>query len=194
MEKVMTPKFRVSFPNVFKPTAFQVGQDPKYSVVMLFDKSCDLKALKDLARRAAVDKWGENTSKWPKGMRNPFRDGDEEKPGVDGYENVTFVSASSKIKPGLVDSNVQPIIGEDEFYAGCYARATLTAYAYDIAGNRGVAFGLQNIQKLADGERFSGRSSAESEFEAVEDEFGGDTQTPPQTTEVKQESASDMFA
>jgi hypothetical protein len=73
------------------------------------------------------------------------------------------------MQPGLVDQNLQRIISTDDFYSGCYARATITAYGYDKAGNKGVAFGLQNVQKLADGERFSGRTAAEDDFEAVDD-------------------------
>ena len=166
MQKVMTPEFRVSFPNVFKPRGFE-GQEPKYSVVMLFDKSTDISALKQLAQRAVEEKWPD-PAKRPKGLRNPFKDGDTEKPDVDGYEGAIFVNASSKMKPGVVDQNVQPIIDENEFYAGCYARATVTAYAYNKIGNKGVAFGLQNIQKLRDGEPFTGRSRAEDDFAPVE--------------------------
>ena len=84
------------------------------------------------------------------------------------------------MKPGVVDQNVQPIIEAEEMYAGCYARATLTAYAFDTAGNRGVAFGLQNIQKIRDGEPFTGREKAEDEFEAIESV--GDDSAPAEVT------------
>jgi len=165
MEKVITPEFRVSFPNVFQPKSFE-GQDPKYSLVMLFDKKEDLAALKALAKKAVEDKWPDITKR-PKNLRNPFRDGDTERPDVDGYAGKLFISASSKMKPRVVDQSVQDIISDTDFYAGCYARASLTVFAYDTAGNRGVAFGLQNVQKLRDGEPFSGRAKPEDEFEAV---------------------------
>jgi len=167
----MTPEFRVSFANVFKPRAFE-GQEAKYSVCMLFDKKTDLSELKRLAAEAVNEKWPDS-SKRPKGLRNPFRDGDTEKGDLAGYEGKIFINASSKIKPGLVDQDVQPIISEDDFYSGCYARATVTAYAYDTAGNRGVAFGLQNLQKLRDGEAFSGRAKPEDEFTPVSTDFSG---------------------
>lgn len=177
MDKVLSPIFRVSFPNVFTPRGFE-GQAPKYSVAMLFDKSEDLTALKNLARKAVEEKWP-NAEKRPKGLRNPFRDGDVEKADITGYENVMFANATSKMKPGIVDQNVQPIIDEAEFYGGCYARATLVAYAYDKGGNRGVAFGLQNIQKIRDGEPFSGRTKAEDDFSSVEkSEIGNDPAAP----------------
>jgi hypothetical protein len=170
-KKVMTPEFRVSFPNVFQPRSAFDGQEAKYSIVMLFSKKTDISALKKLAQAVAREKWGD---KIPKGMRNPFRDGDVEKEGMDGYAGCVFVTASSKTKPGLVDQSVQPIITGDDFYAGCYARATVNAFAYDRAGNVGVSFGLQNIQKLRDGEPFSGRTKAEDEFSAVMTEEGQD--------------------
>ena len=173
MKKIMSPKFRVSFPSVFEPSAFK-NQEAKYRLTMLFDKKTDISALKDLCRCAIEEKWP-NVSKRPKGLRNPIRDG-AEKPDMTGYENCVFANATSKMKPGVVDENVQPIVSPEDFYAGCYARATLTAYAYDTAGNRGVAFGLQNIQKLANGEPFSGRAKAEDDFSPVEDES---TKFPP---------------
>lgn len=172
-ESKKTPEFRVSFPNVFKPFAFE-GQDAKYSVVMLFPKSADLGELQALAKKAVEEKWPDATKRAavlanPK-FKNPFRDGDTEKPDTDGYAGMLFVTATSKQKPGVVDRNVQPIMSEDEFYAGCYAKASVTAYAYDKAGNVGVAFGLQNIMKIRDGEPFSGRRKPEDDFEPLGEE------------------------
>lgn len=181
VRKVTSPKFRASFPWLFEPQPPMEGSqgEPKYSVVMLFDKAAqaspEFKAMKQLANAAIKDKWGD---KPPVNLRNPFRDG-AEKPELEGYgDGVVFVSASSKMQPGLIDGRLNRImsrdVGPDGFYAGCYARATLTAYAYDKAGNKGVAFGLQNVQKLGDGEAFSGRTRAEDDFEQVEDVFGGE--------------------
>lgn len=182
VRKVTSPKFRASFPWLFEPQPPMEGSansEPKYSVVMLFDataqKSPEFAAMKRLAEAAIKDKWGD---KVPSNIRNPFRNGSE-KPELEGYgEGVIFVSASSKMQPGLVDAKLSRImsrdIGPDGFYAGCYARATLTAYAYDKAGNKGVAFGLQNVQKLGDGEAFSGRTRAEDDFEQAEDVFGSE--------------------
>lgn len=166
-KKVMTPKFRVSFPSVFKARADFEGQEPKFSIVMLFDKATDISALKQLAQSVVLEKWGPDKAKWPQNLRSPFRDGDVEGNGKDGYTGVIFVRASSKTRPGLVDQEKVQILEESDFYGGCYARATINAFAYDKAGNKGVAFGLQNIQKLADGEPFSGRTKAEDDFDAV---------------------------
>lgn len=166
-KKCMTPKFRVSYPAVFEAKSFK-DQAAKFSVVMIFDKKTDLKELKRAAVNAAIEKFGPR-EKWPKKFKLPFRDGDEERADTPGYENSIFVTATSKQRPGVVDKQLNPIISEDDFYAGCYARATLIAFAYDQAGNRGVSFSLQNIQKIEDGERFGGRRNAEDEFEVIDD-------------------------
>lgn len=163
-DKVKTPKFRVSFPQVFEPKSFNNGE-PKFSVAMLFDSQADLTEMKRILKEAAHEKWG---TKLPSSLRNAFRDGVEKKE-LQGYgEGITFATASSKQKPGLVDQAVKPIMDRGEFYAGCYARATVTAFAYDQQGNKGVSFGLHNIQKVEDGERFDGRTNAEDDFEAVD--------------------------
>ena len=96
-----------------------------------------------------------------------------EKSELEGYEGMVFASATSKMQPGIVDQTLNRIISEDDYYSGCYSRATVTAYGYDKAGNKGVAFGLQNLQKLGDGDRFSGRTAAEDDFDSVDD-FVGD--------------------
>lgn len=180
--KVLTGKFRVSFPQVFEPKAFQEGK-PKYSLVMLFSKKeypkkSDLVGIQKAAAVAMEEKFG-SRDKWPKKFRTPVRDGDEEKPDTDGYKGHWFISASSIDKPSVIDSlfitgpDGKPtgdvITKEDKrFYAGCYARATIQAFGYDQKGNKGVSFGLLNVQKLADGKGFSARSSAEADFTSVE--------------------------
>lgn len=171
--KAMTPKFRVSFPQLFEPSAMDETSKKKYAVTMLFPKDTDLSALED-AYEAALEDGVERLwkGKKPKNLRSPFRDADEEDDYMDkeGYKGHIFIRASSLDKPGVVDRDKVKITDPMEIYAGCYARATVVAYAYDVAGNRGVAFGLQNIQKLKDGEAFSGRMKAEDEFDEWEDE------------------------
>lgn len=176
LKQCKTPEFRVSFPHVFEPHSGFEGQEAKYSITMLFPKNADLSEMKKAAFNAAVEKFGPKEN-WPKKFRLPFRDGNE-KSDQTGYADTIFVSASCKgdRRPGVVAADLTPITKEDNsFYAGCYARATLTAFAYDTAGNKGVSFGLNNIQKLRDGQPFSGRKRAEDDFEAVSD--GSDDQS-----------------
>jgi Enterobacter phage Enc34, ssDNA-binding protein len=167
-KKAMTPEFRVSFPHVFEAHTGFEGQQAKFSIVALFPKNVDLSGLKKAVFNAAVEKFGPK-EKWPKNLRLPFRDGDE-KSDLSGYEGTTYITASSMQRPGVVNQKLEPLTKDDnQFYAGCYARATLIAFAYDKAGNKGVSFSLQNVQKLRDGDPFSGRRKAEEEFDSVED-------------------------
>lgn len=185
-ENVMTPKFRVSFPDVFKPGRADDGGQSKYGVTMLFEKGADLSALKAEAQRAGIDKWGPDVTKWPKGWKSPFKNqGDKD---YDGYvDGAICITAKSKQKPGLVNARNEDIIDESDFYAGCYARATVRAFAYENK-MKGIAFGLQNIQKLADGEPFSGRVKAQEDFEPVEP---ADSETVG--SGAGKASASDLF-
>lgn len=170
LKTCVTPEFRVSFPVLFKAKAYK-KQAPKFSIVMLFDKKTDLTALKRAAYHATVEKYGKDKTKWPRKFKMPFRDGDVDKPDVPGYENVIFITANATeaYPPGVVNQRLDPILNESELYAGCYARAQLYAYVYDEAGNVGVTFGLNNVQKLRDGKKFSGREDANKVFDAVED-------------------------
>lgn len=165
-QKLMTPRFRVAFPSVFKPRSFDDG-DPKYTLTMLFEKDEDLSAMQALVDAAIEDFWP-NEKKRPKKLKLPFLDGDEVE--WDGFQGKTFVRATSKFAPGIIDRAKNPIADESGFYAGCYARATVNAFAYDTKGNKGVAFGLQNIQFLGDGEPFTGRTNAGDDFDSLPDE------------------------
>jgi len=173
--KVMTPEFRLSFPALFEPKSFDTEQNAnaKYSMVMVFPKSTDISALKEAAGAAILAKWPDKASR-PKNLKSPFRDGGE-KEDWDGFGPETiFITVSSKSPPGIVDQKRQPIIDSKEIYAGCYCRATIVPWAYDKAGNRGISFWLNNVQKLRDGESLSGRVAAENDFDATEevDPFG----------------------
>lgn len=171
MANPITPEFRVSYPNVFTPKMNTLSKKEEYSIVALFPKGADLSKLEAVAREAIEEKWGPDKAKWPKNMKTPFRlQDDKEKDGVmpAGHEKgLVFMNLKSKQRPGLVDRKRQPIIDSSEFYAGCYAIASVSCYAYDEAGNRGVAFGLVNLQKTREGEPLSGRPKAETEFQAI---------------------------
>lgn len=155
----------------------KLSKKAEYSLQALFPAGADLTSLKNAAQAAIVEKWGEDKNKWPKGLRTPFRDqGDKKKENEDGsvylpdgyVEGAIYLNLKSQNRPGVVDENVQPIMEESVFYAGCWARASVTAYAYDQAGNRGVSFGLNNIQKVGDGDALSYRTKAEDDFKPVE--------------------------
>lgn len=163
MIKILTPPFRVSFPNVFKAASNFKNVEPTFSIQMLFPKNEDLSLLKKAEITAARRKW---PLEKPAKYQSPFRDGDEK--NLENYKDMTVVNAKTKFKPGIIDKDKNEIIDPSDFYPGCWARATINAFAYDTAGNVGVSFGLQNIQKLKDDTSFSGRTNAADDFEVVE--------------------------
>lgn len=164
---VTTPEFRASFVYVFRPGKPDQHGKQKYAITMLFPANADLSPMKRLAHAAIVKKWGADTSKWPSNLRQPFRDQGEK--SFEGYvKGCKFVTASSDRRPGIVDQNVAPIIDESRVYSGCWCRASVRAYTYDQQGNRGVSFGLQNVQLIRDDQPLAGRSRPEDDFTPVE--------------------------
>lgn len=177
-KKVVTPTFRASFVNVFEPRQNEQSGKLEYSVKMIFDKDSDMAGIKEIIKEAIRNKWGTNP---PKNLKMPLRDGNES--DLDKYpedENKIIANAKSVMyPPGLIDAKTkQEIIDPKEFYSGCYARASIVAYAYDNV-SKGVAFGLQNLLKIRDGEPLVNRASAESDFagiiDSVQNEVGEDT-------------------
>lgn len=169
--KVTTGKVRLSYAHLFEAHAIE-GNEPKYSVSVIIPKTetDTLKAIKEAvaeAKEQGKTKW---SGKVPAGLKTPLRDGDEERPDDEAYEGSYFLNASSKNKPGVVDQNVQPIMDATEVYSGCYARLTLNFYPFSASGNKGVAAGLGNVQKLEDGEPLGGFTRAEDDFDSVEEQ------------------------
>ena len=166
--KVITGKVRFSYAHVFEPVAMAESQDAKYQVSLIIPKS-DLKTLEKIekaieaAKVVGKDKISKNGKLMP-GLKMPLRDGDEDRPDNPEYADCMFINCASKIKPGIVDKDLNPIMSQDEFYSGCYGRASINFYAFNNAGNRGIACGLNNLQKLADGEPLAGGASAETDF------------------------------
>jgi hypothetical protein len=164
-EKVVTGKVRFSYANVFKPVASEEGKTPKYSVSIIIDKEdketiAKINAAFEKAKAASASFFGGTV---PKGLKGGLRDGDAEKDD-EAYQGAFFINANSVQKPSVVDAEVNPIIDPEEFYSGCYGRVSITFYPYNQQGSKGIACGLGNLQKLEDGDRLGGGSSAASDF------------------------------
>lgn len=180
-KRVITPEARLSFPALFEPQTTPQGKK-KYSACLIFEKTADMAAMKKAALLAASEKWGDKAPDMIKQgkVRLPFRDGNDYADKRGFGPEVVFMNVGSDAEknapPGIVDRFKDPKTGKArvisdpaEVYPGCYVRASLSAFAYDTNGNKGVSFGLNNIQKLRDGERLDGRSAATDDFEALED-------------------------
>ena len=168
--KVVTGLVRLSYANIWAPTAINESQEKKYSVSLIIPKS-DKKTLANIKK--AIENATENgKSKWggkiPKNLKSPLRDGDEDRPEDEAYANSYYVNASCKTKPGIVDAYMKDITDEEEVYSGCYAVVSINFFAYDAAGNRGIGAGLNNIMKVKDGDYLGGRVSADVDFKEVD--------------------------
>ena len=173
MDNLITPEFRAAFISVFRATAMKnadgTTSKPKYSIRACFPPKADLSALKKEANAAAQDKWGD---KIPKTLRSPFRLNEElEAPiiGIGDDWTIMSFSANEDRRPGIVDAKLQDIIDDADVYSGAWFRAQVRAFGYDTAGNKGVSFGLQNVQKLRDDDPLgNGRIPASKAFEPVD--------------------------
>lgn len=164
--KVVTGIVRLSYEHVWEPASIN-GSNPKYSVSLIIPKSdtktiAAINAAVDAAIKEGVAKFGGKVP--PKGaLKLPLRDGDAERDD-EAYKGAYFVNANSTTAPQIVDKAVQPILDRAEVYSGCYARVSINFYAFNTNGNKGIACGLGNIQKIRDGEPLSGRTSATDDF------------------------------
>jgi hypothetical protein len=162
---------RFSFVNLWEKKSIN-GSEPKYSVSMIIPKSDKktedsiLQAI-DEAKKEGISKFG---GKVPANLKTPLRDGDIERPDDVNYKNSYFINANSKDAPQIVDARLQSITDRSEFYSGCYGKASINFYAFNVNGNRGIAAGLGNVQKLKDGEPLGGKSRVEDDFE-IEDDY-----------------------
>ncbi|WP_279058062.1 DUF2815 family protein [Mobiluncus mulieris] len=165
--RVITSEVRLSYANLFEAKSIQ-GSKPKYSVSLIIPKSekvtlAKIEAAIDAAIEAGTAKFG---GKRPNkaALTLPLRDGDIERDD-DAYANSMFVNANSTTPPQVVDESLAPILDRSQVYSGCYARASITFYAFNTNGNKGIACGLGNIQKIRDGESLGGgHVSAEEDF------------------------------
>jgi len=167
LTKVVTGIVRLSYANVWEPKSINGGAE-KYSVSLIIPKS-DTKTIVAIERavNAAIEEGkGKFGGKVPNksALKLPLRDGDLDRPDDEAYANAYFLNANSNTAPQIVDKQVQPILDRSEVYSGVYARVSIHFYAFNSNGNRGVACGLGNIQKVRDGEPLGGRTNATDDF------------------------------
>lgn len=174
--QVVTDKVRLSYVHLFTPYAHQAGQDAKYSCTVLVPKTdTATKARIDAAIEAAKQDGAQ--SKWggqiPPVVPVPVYDGDGARPSDgqpfgDECKGCWVFTASSKQAPQIVDGALNPVIDQTEIYSGIYARVSINFFAYNSNGRKGIGCGLNNVQKLSDGEPLGGRTTAAEDFAPVQ--------------------------
>ena len=172
--KVVTGLVRLSYANVWEPKSINGGAE-KFSVSLIIPKA-DAKTLGAIQKAidAAIEEGrGKFGGKIPSkaALKLPLRDGDIDRPDDEAYANCYFVNANSSSAPEIVDKSLNPVLSRSEVYSGVYARVSINFYAFNSNGNRGIACGLNNLQKIHDGEPLGGRASAESDFADDDEDF-----------------------
>jgi len=180
----------LSYPNLFVPKIppnARPGQKARYSAMILIPQSVDISDLQKVVYNLMKDRWGDKTDELlqagmanqPNGLRWPFRKDNLKRDGTKRYDEATykcFITPWSETQPGLVDCYVgtdgkplkitQP--DQTKLYAGCVVNVSVNPFVYDNTGNRGVNFGLVNMQHWGDGERLDNRVAAEDQFQGRE--------------------------
>ena len=155
--KVITgPNTRWSYANVWEAKSIN-GSTPKFSVSLIIPKT-DTATIEKINRAIKES------------LKLPLRDGDKERKGDPAYAGCMFINANSSTAPGIVDADCNPILDRSEVYSGVYGRASINLYAFNSNGNKGIACGLNNLQKIRDGEPMGSRSRAEDDFATDDDE------------------------
>ena len=167
---------RWSYANVWDPKSIN-GDAPKYSVSLIIPKSDTVTVNKIKVAIQASYEEGESKLKGTAKVcpaldviKTPLRDGDLERPDNPAYAGSYFVNANATSAPGIVDADRNPILTRSEVYSGVYGRASISFYAFNSSGNKGIACGLNNLQKIRDGEPLGGKASAESDFATDDDD------------------------
>lgn len=176
MKVITGPDTRWSYANVWEAKSINGGA-PKFSVSLIVPKSDTKTVAKIKSAIEAAYHDGESRLKGSgksvpplSTIKTPLRDGDLERPDDPAYADSYFINANSATAPGIVDADRNVIITRSEVYSGVYGRASINFYAFNSNGNRGIACGLNNLQKVRDGEPLGGKSSAEDDFSTELDE------------------------
>ncbi len=183
---VLAPRFRVIWPKLFVPELNKLSAkgQMEYTVQGIFDAGANLTALREDAKAACAAKWGDNPGKWPKNMRNPFNKTEDKMYENDSGERIypsgmkaggivmTFKSYPKK-EGGrwfkIYNEQTQEIIDPSEVYAGCYAAAMVSAFAYGGPGiSPGVSFWLKSFKKVGEGDPLGSGTRHADDFAAIE--------------------------
>lgn len=170
MTSLITPECILDHPNLFKaklPRNAKPGDKPKYNAVLLFTheamKAPEFAALQQAVLERAREEWGAKAEEFIRtgARKTPFRK-DVEARGYDPKEIGGFINtnATEDYPPQVVgraaDGQLAVITDTREIYRGVRARVSLSCYAYDFNGVKGISFGLRNVLKVGDGPRLGG--------------------------------------
>lgn len=195
-QRVVTGNVRLSYVHLFKPykNPKNINATEKYSVTILIPKTDTATMQRINAAIEAAAQWA-TQNKWngarPPQLSVPIHDGDglrqSGEPFPEECKGHWVMTASSDIKPEIVDVGLNPIIDQTQVYSGMYAKVSVRFFGYLNSGKKGIGAALGNVQKIADGEPLSiSNVSAEQDFGADAAPWAGQQQgyqqpvyTPP---------------
>lgn len=168
--KVVLKDVRLAFADIWEAKPFDKDSTPKFGVTSLFEPGSETdKAVQEALRKVANDKWGKDAEKILKGMKDNaqkccYVSGDT-KAQYDGFEGNMSLSAKSDTRPDVRDRDAKtPLIRDDgKPYAGCYAHVIVDLWAQDNQFGKGIRAKLLGIVFRADGDSFSGGTTATDE-------------------------------
>ena len=180
MASIKTPTGMLMFPHLYVARPVVQGGDPRFSCILVFSPSQQQDPRYAQLRQGVADaidaKFGAGKSRDPNWMRqvkfsSPFRKAEEKSQYAGFNAGFMFIAPWTKTQPGVVDARLQEILTPADIWAGQLARATVSLYAYQVSGNTGCSFMLENIQIVkSDMPRMDGRQSADKSFDPVDDD------------------------
>ena len=163
---------KFSYLTINQPKIPLGGNRPKYSASLIIPKSDTVTVEKIRAAIQAAYEEGQyklmgKSKIVPRleDLKTPLRDGDKVHPDDEAYRNCWFLSASNYDRPVVVDADRNPILDSSELYSGIIGRASITFFAFYHDVNKGIACGLNGLQKLADGTPLGNRRNVAEDFD-----------------------------
>ena len=163
-----TPEATLSYPQLYEAKAFQEGQTPKFSAVLVFDKAAQeteaFQKLEQALKDSLKEKFGDKAKQVYANMKT-IRPISQLTNGEVFDDDSVWIRVSTTRQPEVISKKGgKPILKASEVYAGCKVLAAVNVYAYDKAGNKGAAFGLQAVCKVSDGDRLGGGVDVKETF------------------------------
>jgi len=168
--KLMLTDVRLAFPSLFKAQAFEGSGAPSFGATLLLPPNH--KAIAELKKGFATiakEKWGTKADAVLKSLTATdklcLHNGDT-KEQYDGFTGNMFISARSKVRPLILNTDKSPLTEEDgKPYSGCFVNASIELWAQDNKFGKRINAQLRGIQFLRDGDAFAGGGSPASDDE-----------------------------
>lgn len=141
--KVFIADARISYPALEEPRLSVNGDNPRYEATFLFaPNSQAAQQLKQAVETVAREEFGAQADRIL-AAGNPVRSGDDREKNPAGYAGNLYITARSKMRPDLRDSNpriqiTDPAIIKDKFRGGYHVNAYVEIFSYQAKSPTGA--------------------------------------------------------